>query len=57
MDTSVFSTSLTKNDKNRSLLSRCNHNLTRNLQLALGIVFNKSDNADSMGMLNPSKGV
>ncbi len=41
----------------KNLLSRCNHNSTCNLQLSQGTVFDESDNANSMGMLRPSKGI
>ncbi len=41
------------------MLSRRNYDSTRSLKLALtqGKVFDKSDKANSMGMLSPSKGI
>ncbi len=45
----------TKRANRRNLLSKWNHNSTRNLQVTQGTVFDKSDNANSMRMLSPSK--
>ncbi len=44
---------------NRNLLGYqaiLNQDSTRNLLLAQGTVFDESDNANSMGMVSPSKG-
>ncbi len=46
-----------KKAKNRNLLPRCNQDSPRNLQLVQGTIYDESDNANSMGMLSPSKGV